>query len=334
MIIAIVLAGAMVIIYGVYAGPGGQSASASGTTTWGGASPSPSPSPKVDPAIAVRAAVASYLGPSGTHAALALLDQDTGEKVLYQQDQQFDTASIIKVDILATVLYQHQQANQKLSSTEDANAVKMITQSDNDAATALWNDLGGADGLAAANRVFGLTETVPGTDGYWGLTKTTAADQLRLLQVISNPPAANTPTDPPDGAPPASAAGHGTPGPLDAASCDYIFSLMNRVESDQRWGGSRRREQAGDQRVREERLAVLQRRQLQMDRQQRRPDHRARARLAGGGAVQLPPQRAERHRPDPARGRPRRERAALGVLSGEKQDRRVGGGRCLTCYGR
>jgi beta-lactamase class A len=233
---ALVLAGAMLIVYGLHRGNGvGQNAAAVGPLVRDSPSPSPSPSPKPDPAIGVRAQVASYLASSGTHAALALLDQDTGEKVYYQEHQQFNTASIIKVDILATVLYQHQKAGKKLSSTESSNATKMITQSDNNAATSLWNDIGKGPGLAAANKDFGLTETVPGDGGYWGLTKTTAADQLRLLQMISNP-SGSAPADPPAGAPPATAAGHGTPGPLDAASCDYLFSLMNRVEKDQRWG--------------------------------------------------------------------------------------------------
>jgi beta-lactamase class A len=235
-VVAFVLAGAMLIVYGLHRGSGGMDAGASGSDPIGDSpSPSPSPSPSADPAIAVRAQVASYLASSGTHAALALLDQDTGEKLYYQESQQFDTASIIKVDILATVLYQHQQSGKTLTTSEASEATKMITQSDNDAATDLWNDIGGGKGLAAANKVFGLTQTVPGSGGYWGLTKTTAADQLRLLQVISNPEG-NAPAAPPAGAPPATAAGHGTPGPLDAASCDYLFSLMNRVEKDQRWG--------------------------------------------------------------------------------------------------
>lgn len=233
---ALVLAGAMLIVYGLHRGNAfGQDAAAGSPFFSDGPSPSPSPSPKPDPAIGIRAQVASYLASSGTHAALALLDQDTGEKIYYQENQQFNTASIIKVDILATLLYQHQKAGKTLSSTESSKATKMITQSDNDAATYLWNDIGKGPGLAAANKDFGLTETVPGDGGYWGLTKTTAADQLRLLQVISNP-TGSAPADPPAGAPPATAAGHGTPGPLDVASCDYLFSLMNRVERDQRWG--------------------------------------------------------------------------------------------------
>ena len=49
----------------------------------------------------------------------------------------------------------------------------MIRESDNDAASDLWSQIGAEDGLAAANSTFGLTDTDPGADGYWGLTTTT-----------------------------------------------------------------------------------------------------------------------------------------------------------------
>src|SRR5256885_269933 len=69
------------------------------------ASPSDSPSPvaqitTVDPTIAVRASVAGYLAGAGTHAALALLDEQTGDQVLYNESVRFETASVVKVDIL------------------------------------------------------------------------------------------------------------------------------------------------------------------------------------------------------------------------------------------
>jgi beta-lactamase class A len=181
-------------------------------------SPSVSTSPvaqitTVDPAIAVRAAVAGYLAGAGTHAALALLDQQTGEQVLYNESVRFETASVVKVDILATLLYQHQQTGTTLSADERDTATAMITQSDNDAASDLWDAIGGASGLAAANKVFGLTRTTPGDDGYWGLTTTTAADQVRLLKVLT-----------------------ADDGPLTATSRGYELGLMARVEGDQRWG--------------------------------------------------------------------------------------------------
>jgi beta-lactamase class A len=162
--------------------------------------------------VAVRAQVAAYLVQYGSHASFALLDQVTGEEILYQENSAFETASIVKVDILATLLWQDQQSGVSLSPSQQL-AKKMITESDNDAATALWDQIGEASGLAKANAVFGLTETTPGQDGWWGWTTTTAADQLRLLQMITS-----------------------SSGPLNSSSRAYLLGLMSQVEGDQRWG--------------------------------------------------------------------------------------------------
>src|SRR5207237_6857219 len=78
---------------------------------------------------------------------------------------------------------------------------------------ALWTEIGGASGLAQANRVFGLTRTTPNRAGYWGLTTTTAADQVRLLGVLADPA-----------------------GPLSAGSRGYALGLLARVRAGQRWG--------------------------------------------------------------------------------------------------
>lgn len=115
--------------------------------------------------------------------AVAALDVDTGETLTYG-DGAFDTASIVKVDILAALLFQAQRDGRTLTTSERSLAKAMIERSDNDAATALFNAVGGKAGLEAFNDVIGLNDTVIGPNGYWGLTQTTAADQLKLLQVV------------------------------------------------------------------------------------------------------------------------------------------------------
>ncbi|NRQ49722.1 serine hydrolase [Aeromicrobium stalagmiti] len=114
---------------------------------------------------------------------VSVLDVDSGASLTYG-DGSFDTASIVKVDILAALLAQHQEAGTELTATEQAQAAAMIEQSANDAATALLEAVGGEVGLEAFNETIGLTETDIGADGYWGLTQTTSADQVRLLQVV------------------------------------------------------------------------------------------------------------------------------------------------------
>jgi beta-lactamase class A len=177
--------------------------------------PSPSPSMVaangVDPSSTIRAALASYLASHKAHAGIAVLDRVTGATIAYNDTVRFNTASVVKMDILATVLYQNQKAGRQLSATQKALATKMITASDNDAATSLWNSVGGASGVAAANRAFGLTQTKP--NYAWGMTSTTPSDQVRLLGVLTNPN-----------------------GPLSQANEQYELGLMGKVESDQRWG--------------------------------------------------------------------------------------------------
>ncbi|MGW7549566.1 serine hydrolase [Streptomyces sp. NPDC054770] len=196
------------------------------------ASPSPSPSasasasasgetsvePVTEPAVDRDALLGSAMGkvtvPSGAKVSAAVLDLDSGDSAVYG-DSAFDTASIVKVDILATLLLQAQDAGRHLTATEKAYATKMIENSDNTSASELWDVIGKAAGLDAANKRFGLTGTEGGDGALWGLTQTTAADQLTLLQQV-----------------------FGDDSKLSAASRAYVQGLMKTVESDQRWGVS------------------------------------------------------------------------------------------------
>jgi hypothetical protein len=128
----------------------------------------------------------------------------------------YDTASIVKVDILATLLLRHQKAGTTMTSAERSQATVMIQRSDNDAATALWNAINRRTGLDAANRTFGLAHTKGGASDLWGLTQTTTADQLALLRVVFG----------------------GSNSPLSATSREYIKGLMHTVTKDQQWGVS------------------------------------------------------------------------------------------------
>lgn len=124
---------------------------------------------------------------------VSVLDVDTGESLSYGSGA-FDTASIVKVDILAALLWQHQQAGTTLSTSELALASAMIERSDNGAATTLFEAVGGEDGLESFNDLVGLESTDVGSDGNWGLTQTTADDQVRLLEVVLGDGALLTPT--------------------------------------------------------------------------------------------------------------------------------------------
>ncbi|MEV4233176.1 serine hydrolase [Streptomyces bobili] len=162
-------------------------------------------------------AMASVTVPDAARVSVAVLDVGSGLSAVHGTGA-FDTASIVKVDILAALLLQAQDAGRRLTAGEKAYATAMIESSDNDSATALWNSVGGAAGLDAANERFGLTGTEGGDGLLWGLTRTTAADQLTLLRQVFG-------TD-------------STGSELSEASRTYLQGLMGRIAAGQHWGVS------------------------------------------------------------------------------------------------
>jgi hypothetical protein len=167
------------------------------------------PSPDARLAAALTVVLRDHAG----WVAAGVTDQATGVTAVYHGTESFTTASIVKADILAVLLLQLQQAGASIGAAERQLAARMIEDSDNAAASALWRAVGGGPGLEAGNDVLGLDQTVPGLGGYWGLTTTTVADQLRLLAVLTS-----------------------ARSPLSAAARGYELGLMRDVEAGQNWG--------------------------------------------------------------------------------------------------
>jgi beta-lactamase class A len=142
------------------------------------------------------------------------VDLTTGATYRYGATSGMRTGSIVKLYILETVLLRHQKAGTKLGEEERELATRMIENSDNDAATALWNEIGGSAGLRKAAAELGVRNTVFDPEGRWGLTQTDAPDFIALLRNLTSARALNT------------------------ASRKYILELMEDVEPDQRWGVS------------------------------------------------------------------------------------------------
>ncbi|MFD5521629.1 serine hydrolase [Streptomyces sp. NPDC127066] len=178
------------------------------------ASVEPVAEPSVDRDALLAKALRSVTVAAGAKTSVAVLDVDSGESAAYG-DAAFDTASIVKVNILAALLLQAQDADRRLTAREKTYATAMIENSDNVSATALWASIGRADGLDAANERFGLKDTQGGDGELWGLTQTTASDQLALLRQV-----------------------FGDDSELGAASRSYLQGLMGEIEADQQWGVS------------------------------------------------------------------------------------------------
>ncbi len=96
----------------------------------------------------------------------------------------FDSASAVKTIILGALLHKAHAEHRKLTHRERSLAWRMITESDNDAATALWNDVGRYS-LRRFLHLAGMSETE--LNPAWGLTRITARDETILLQHLLLP---------------------------------------------------------------------------------------------------------------------------------------------------
>ncbi|MER7662435.1 MULTISPECIES: serine hydrolase [unclassified Streptomyces] len=154
---------------------------------------------------------AALKGRTSTTAVL-LNDRVTRTSCTLRPDQQYDSASIVKVTVLAALLQEAQIQKRGFTKREFTLANDMITKSDNAATSALWKQLG----LTKIKRFLtaaGMTKTVPGADGYWGLTRINARDEQKLLGILT---AKNTVVSDPNRA--------------------YALKLMQNVVASQRWG--------------------------------------------------------------------------------------------------
>jgi hypothetical protein len=122
-------------------------------------------------------------GRSGDHA-VTVFDRVTSVYCTLNGGRHFDSASIVKAIILAALLRWHQETDTPLSTNEKYLATLMITESDNDAATDLWDELGMAR-LQHFLDLAKMNETELGTDGYWGFTQVTAHDEMLLLELLT-----------------------------------------------------------------------------------------------------------------------------------------------------
>lgn len=179
--------------------------------------PSSAPTgPAAQPTMAATAgpqlaALAAGL-PAGS-VSVAARNLTTGLTLTFGSSGGQTAASVVKVDILETLLLQRQASGQDLTDEQDTAATAMIEDSDDDAADDLWGDIGGGSALAAANHRLGVRCTVPGPGPEWGLTTTCAQGQIQLLYQLES-----------------------RSSPLNQSSRAYILNLMENVSASQAWG--------------------------------------------------------------------------------------------------
>ena len=186
------------------------------------------PAPAASAVHPVRAdplgtAAASYLAARSGSVLAAVYDLRTGQTWSVGTGPPQAEASVVKLDVLETLLAERGDASTGLAAGDRSLAQQMIEDSDNDAATSLWYEVGGPDKIRAFNAEAGLTQTSPSScvvcAGFawpgWGLTTTVPADQIALLRELVEPGSL-----------------------LTSAARSYALSLMENVTPSQRWGVS------------------------------------------------------------------------------------------------
>ncbi len=138
--------------------------------------------------------VCDYLDTREGVVQVALYDKKRGETYLLRtgDDAQY-TASIVKVNVLARWLNQYQRKGTRIPSGIPYSIRylfgRMIQNSDNAATTGLFYFGGGCQSLTNFNLMIPMNETKVGceSDSYygWGNTRTSAADQVRLMKVFA-----------------------------------------------------------------------------------------------------------------------------------------------------
>jgi hypothetical protein len=152
--------------------------------------------------------------PETPSVAVRMDDPYLGINCYLNSKQHYDSASVVKTIILATLLNKRQREHLSLLSARERQlAREMITESDNDAATALW-DQDGMKNLAYFLGAAGMNDTQ--LNPAWGLTRITAQDETILLRNILLRP--NT--------------------VLATHAQDYELKLMAQVIPSQHWGVS------------------------------------------------------------------------------------------------
>jgi hypothetical protein len=124
-------------------------------------------------------------------------------------------ASVSKIALLEILLLERQDEGRLLTNNEDSQLVAMIEHSSNDAANDVFDLAGGHEEVVEEQKPLGLDTkiTVYGSGNLWGLTTSSASQQIVLLRNLVDDDS-----------------------PLNAASRAYALNLLQHVESDQRWG--------------------------------------------------------------------------------------------------
>ncbi len=142
---------------------------------------------------------------------VAVYNLDDGAFYSFQGTRSFTMYSVAKVPIMLAVLDRAVREDRRVNGRERALIEAMIQTSDNNAATALYVDIGGAAAVNRYLRKIGIHNTQMDADS-WGYSTTTAQDMARLMVKLGNCTI------------------------LVERLCNYGTTVMQHVVRSQRWG--------------------------------------------------------------------------------------------------
>ncbi|MFV0450904.1 MAG: serine hydrolase [Propioniciclava sp.] len=173
--------------------------------------------PTVSPSGSVREQLAEVMeiyGSNTDQLGLSIHDRTSGGTFEFRGDYDSQSASIAKVMIVLLALRQARTEGPELTFDQYGLASRAVIESDNDAADALWELVGGKasyDELAGALEL-GHTHSDDRSE-FWSWTHTTPVDQQTLVdRLLDGSPALNT------------------------EDRLYLLDLMSRTNAEQTWG--------------------------------------------------------------------------------------------------
>lgn len=160
---------------------------------------------------ALSSSLATYLTTFGPNAGVEVYDVTRQRSYTYGSTTQFLTGSSIKVPIMFAFFAQTESQEREPDGDEMNLLTAMIENSDNDSASTLYGDIGGAAGLANYLQKIGVSGLIPDSDA-WGYSLITPQAMVSLLTQLHD----------------------GTI--LTAADRATALNLLENVETDQQWG--------------------------------------------------------------------------------------------------
>ena len=121
------------------------------------------------------------------HVAVSVRDKESESAFNYGSDR-FPTASLVKVHLVALMLWRADQARTGLTAAQSSDAELMLVRSDNDAANRAYTALGGPAGIEQGlEEAYGSSRIQVGEGFRWGHSMTRPRAVVALLDEVLDP---------------------------------------------------------------------------------------------------------------------------------------------------